>query len=267
MKATASRWFKLVVVVLWGTGMMLGQTAVAPGSAAVIYPGDAATINGNPFYTSAALHAGDRVQTGPESIKLVWNQSEFEVAENTQLTLADPVQLTCGSIRVTSGTLALRNGENATAVTLTAGQSADAAAGKCGLPESASSAYAGQQDGFRSHSKRHSDMPAAPGNSPFAIDSRVADRYYWTATGLMFSSSITNAELTHRCLERGACSAVPDGLRRRRNMYAVGLPTVAGVSYATYYFKKKGYRWWFVPAALVTAGNVIYATHATRWPR
>ena len=96
---------------------------------------------------------------------------------------------------------------------------------------------------------------------------QLADKEFLMATGILFGSSIANVELTHRCLENGACSLVPRALVRRRALYGVGLPADAGVTVLGYYLKRSGRRWWFVPAAIVTAGNVVYGIHAAQHMR
>jgi len=93
------------------------------------------------------------------------------------------------------------------------------------------------------------------------------DKEFLITTGVLFGSSIANVELTHRCLENGACSLVPRALVRRRALYGVGLPADAGITVLGYYLKRSGRRWWFVPAAIVTAGNTIYGIHAAQHMR
>jgi hypothetical protein len=58
---------------------------------------------------------------------------------------------------------------------------------------------------------------------------------------------------------------VPDAFHRRLAMAGVGMPVVAGVSYLTYRLKEKNFRWWYLPAALVTSGNIIVSVHAARY--
>lgn len=102
--------------------------------------------------------------------------------------------------------------------------------------------------------------PTAQGKQIMAMD-----KEFVLVNGLMFGSSIANVELTTRCLQNGACTMVPGGLRSRAALYGVGLPAEAGVAVLGYYLKRTGRRWWFVPAALVTAGNAIYAVHAAKY--
>src|SRR5579862_3630152 len=99
------------------------------------------------------------------------------------------------------------------------------------------------------------------------FDARIIDRSFVEVNGMMFGSSLAAAELTQRCLPTGACTDVPDAFRSRAAMYGAGLPAAAAVVYLGYYFKSKGYRWWFVPAAIATAGNVIVSAHAAHFSR
>jgi hypothetical protein len=83
-------------------------------------------------------------------------------------------------------------------------------------------------------------------------------------TSALFASSVANVELTTRCLESGACTAVPSALRGRWKLYAVALPADMGITILDSYLKRSGHRWWFVPAAIFTAGNTLYAIHAAQ---
>ena len=93
------------------------------------------------------------------------------------------------------------------------------------------------------------------------------DRQFMLVNGLMFASSIANVELTTRCFNSGACSALPGPLRSRGALYGVGLTTDVGVTLLGHYLRRSGHRWWFVPAAAVTVGNVVYAIHAAQYIR
>jgi hypothetical protein len=107
----------------------------------------------------------------------------------------------------------------------------------------------------------HGAPPAAAGG-PLGADRSVADRNYLILTGAMFSASIVNAELTMRCLNEGTCTYVPSSLRSRTALYGIGIPADLGISYLSYYMKKKHSRIWYVPSAFVTAANVYVAVHA-----
>jgi hypothetical protein len=109
----------------------------------------------------------------------------------------------------------------------------------------------------------HGAPPAAMGG-PFGVDRDVADRKYFAVTGMMFSASIANAELTLRCLNGHPCNDVPASLSSRAAMYGIGIPADLGIAYLTYHMKKKHSRIWYVPAALVTGANVFAGIHAYR---
>jgi len=107
--------------------------------------------------------------------------------------------------------------------------------------------------------------PAAMGG-PLGVDRSVADRKYLALTGTMFAASITNAELTLRCLNKHtSCNDVPSSLRSRVDLYGIGIPADLGIAYLTYYMKRKHSRIWYVPAAGVTAANIFLGVRAFRW--
>jgi len=109
----------------------------------------------------------------------------------------------------------------------------------------------------------HGAPPAGVGG-PMGVDRGVADRNYLAFTGAMFSASVFDAELTMRCLEQKTCLYVPNSLRSRTALYGIGIPADFGISYLSYYMKKKHSRIWFVPEALVTVANVYVGIHAYR---
>ena len=108
---------------------------------------------------------------------------------------------------------------------------------------------------------------AATGRRPVVEGERVIDREFIIGNSVMLGSTIADVELTERCMESLACSAVPNRLRSRKRLYAVGLPTNLGVGVLGYYLKRHGHAWWFVPAALITTGNVVYGIHAAHYIR
>jgi hypothetical protein len=111
----------------------------------------------------------------------------------------------------------------------------------------------------------HGAPPAAMGG-PLGVDRGVADRKYFAVTGMMFSASIANAELTLNCLNKHAsCNDVPSSLHSRAAMYGIGIPADLGVAYLTYFMKRKHSHMWYVPAAAVTAANVFLGVRAYRW--
>jgi hypothetical protein len=103
--------------------------------------------------------------------------------------------------------------------------------------------------------------PAARGGS-LGVDRSVMDRSYMAVTGTMFAASIFDAELTMRCLEQRTCSYIPSSFRSRTALYGIGIPADLGVSYLTYYMKRKRSRIWFMPSALVTVANIYVGVHA-----
>lgn len=108
-------------------------------------------------------------------------------------------------------------------------------------------------------------QPAATGG-PLSVDRSVADRNYLLVTGGMFGASVANAELTLHCLKvHASCNDVPSALRSRAALYGIGIPADLGITYLTYYMKRKHSSIWFVPAACVTAANVFFGVRALRW--
>jgi len=82
----------------------------------------------------------------------------------------------------------------------------------------------------------------------------------------LFGSTIANVEMIARC-QPSACQSVPDAIRHRGTLYGIGIPSSAAVSYVSYRIKRGGSRWWIVPVAVFTAGNIVYAVHASQWSR
>ncbi len=108
------------------------------------------------------------------------------------------------------------------------------------------------------------NLPAPAAAGPLS-GGATRDTHFMLVNSLMFSSSIANVELTTSCLKSGACTAVPGPFRSRGALYGVGLPIDLAVTVMGYHFKRAGHRWWFVPAAAVTAGNIIYSIHAAHY--
>ena len=112
---------------------------------------------------------------------------------------------------------------------------------------------------------RYGAPPAAVGG-PLGVDRSVADRHYFLFTGAMVGSSIVNAELTVRCLNKHAsCNDVPRALQSRAALYGIGIPADLAISYLTYYMKRKHSHIWYAPSALVTGANVFVGVRAYRW--
>jgi hypothetical protein len=105
--------------------------------------------------------------------------------------------------------------------------------------------------------------PAAMGG-PLGVDGQVADRNYLLLTGGMISASVFDAEMTLRCLHDKTCKYLPNSLRSRTALYGIGIPADLGVSYLTYFMKKRHSRIWFVPAACIAGANLYVGMHALR---
>lgn len=112
----------------------------------------------------------------------------------------------------------------------------------------------------------HYGAPPAAAGGPLGVDRTVADRNYLLFTGAMFGSSIMNAELTVRCLDKHpACNDIPQALKSRAALYGIGIPADLAISYLTYYMKKKHSHIWYAPSALITGANVFLGVRAYRW--
>jgi len=92
------------------------------------------------------------------------------------------------------------------------------------------------------------------------------EQSFVVANGMLLGSTIANAELIARC-RPSSCQAVPDSIRSRPALYGIGIPSSLAISYISYRIKRGGSRWWIVPVAVFTAGNVVYAAHAAQWSR
>jgi hypothetical protein len=179
--------------------------------------------------------------------------------------MQEPIVLHCGVIVVRSGTIVINNGTST--LSFAAGQTAYSTSPSCesALPDSPSTLQTAENTESTPRPKSTRGTPSAAARGGPVFDAQEAGWSFWAANAAMFGSSIAAAEMTHRCLQAGACSFVPDTFHRRRNMYLVGMPVAAGVSYFSHYLKRKGHRWWFVPTALVTVGNAVVITHAARY--
>jgi hypothetical protein len=107
------------------------------------------------------------------------------------------------------------------------------------------------------------EEPVAKHESPRAAASNSIGPTFLVANGLLLGSTIANAAAIGNC-RPSACQSVPDAIRSRGTLYAIGIPASLGVSYISYRLKRGGTKWWIAPVALFTAGNVIYAAHAAR---
>jgi hypothetical protein len=236
-------------------------------SSETLYPGWGTSLNGKAVYFSVLIKAGDQVQTIGVSSKISFGSVDLEMAPNSILVVGTPFALSCGTVVVELGTAEISDGT--TVASFAVGEVAHSASPYCGnpLPDAPSTVRSQQEDAKERSSRKvaHSAQPSATGGMVFT--DFEATHWPFMVSSTMLSSSIVAAQLTHKCLEAGACTFVPEAFHRRLVMLGVGLPVEAGVSYFTYYFKKKGYRWWFVPAALVTVGDVVVSVHAAHYSR
>lgn len=111
---------------------------------------------------------------------------------------------------------------------------------------------------------RKTSMAESP--TPNAAAATKAGPAFWATNGILLSSSLVNAEMIARC-SPSSCQSVPDPLRNRAALYGIAVPASFGVSYLSYQLKKSKNKWWFVPAAAITAANLAYAAHASKWGR
>jgi hypothetical protein len=246
---------------------MLLSGSVFSVTPVVIHPIEGTTIDGNLVYAIARLAAGDRVQTGTGGAKVTVDGMELEIAPNTLMVIGVPLIFDRGSVVVRSGTLTVNKSTSITS--LTAGQSAHAAfPDRDGaLPDAPSATRCDPEPAAPPLLRRHTGAAPAAGSRTLGVNANVANGTYWVLQDAMLSSSIVAIELTHRCLEAGACRFVPDTFHRRAFMYSTGLPAVAGIYYFSYYLKKEHHRWWFVPGALVMAGEIVVSVHAAKYQR
>jgi hypothetical protein len=256
----------VTLLLLSAFGFAQGGHVVVSGSApadspAVLYPGWGTTLNGNAVYYSVIVRIGDRVQTTTETAKIWADDLELEIAPHTLVFFGEKLILDCGSVVVRSGTATVTDGT--TTGTFTVGESVHSISTFCGdfLPNAPSAVLSARQLGWN----RSSDPAPAATPGILNVDFSVANWSYWTATGTMLGSSFAAANLTQNCLHAGACNFVPRAFRSSSAMYRAGLPTAAAVAYLTYYLKRKGYAWWFVPEAIVTVGNIAVSTHAAHY--
>lgn len=252
------RWWHLLLFT-----MLLSGTLFADSSG-ILYPGWGTTLNGKPIYFSVRITAGDQIQTANESSMITFGGAELEITPNSTMVIGHSLVLGCGTIIIRFGKADVSDGKSIAA--LAAGEMLHSAPAGCGATlADAPSAVRSGQDLQSARKWRHKNTAPAAATGGLFGDLRLENWTYWTVNGAMFGSSLAAAEFTHTCLLAGACSSVPDTFHSRVTMFEVGVPAMVGVSYLDFYLKKKGYRWWFVPPALVTIGNVIVATHAARY--
>jgi hypothetical protein len=235
--------------------------ADSPG---VLYPEWGTTLDGKAVYYSVLIVAGSEIKTADVGSMITFGGAELEIAPNSTLVVGDPFIASCGTIVIRRGTAQISDGKST--VTLTLGDP-DHSSFYCDntLPDAPSAVRSAHERLASKQFRRSGNTPIAASTGGPLIYSEVMNWSYWTVTGAMLSSSLVSVDLTHKCLEVDACTFLPDAFHRRRVMYGAGLPAVTGISYLSYYLKSKHYPWWFVPAAVVTAGNIVISVHAAHY--
>ena len=99
-----------------------------------------------------------------------------------------------------------------------------------------------------------------------AKSEHAAGATFWVVTSIAFASSAANVEVISRCAPT-SCQSIPPAIRSRGDLYGIAIPATAGVSYLGYRMKRDGNKWWFLPAAILTQANFIYAAHSAAWMR
>jgi len=244
--------------------VMLLTTSLFADSSGVLYPGLGTTLNGKGVYSSVLIIAGSEIRTASVASTITFGGVELELAPNSTLVIGDPFIASCGTIVIRGGTAQISDGK--TTATLTVGEESRSSP-YCGaaLPDAPSAVQSAPALLINKQFIRSGGTPVAATGGLMIVAPGVLNWSYWTVTGAMLSSSLVSANLTRKCLEANACTFLPDTFHRPGVMYGAGLPAVAGISYLSYYLKRKHYSWWFVPGALVTAGNIVISTHAAHY--
>lgn len=104
----------------------------------------------------------------------------------------------------------------------------------------------------------------APARTPLSPATRSIDPGFLAANAALLGSTIANAEMIAECRPT-SCQAIPDAIRSRAALYGIGIPASLGISYMSYRLRRGGTRLWILPVALLTAGNIVYAVHASQF--
>lgn len=112
--------------------------------------------------------------------------------------------------------------------------------------------------------RQAAEETSPPPRAPLPTAGPSMGSLFLVANGVLLGSTIANAEMIARC-RPSACQAVPDAIRSRGALYGIGIPASLGISYISYRLKRGGTKLWIVPVALFTAGNIVYAAHASRY--
>jgi len=141
-------------------------------------------------------------------------------------------------------------------------ESAPALTAEVSLPD-APSAIAGRQ-AAQEPPPAPSPTPQPQEQAPRSAVTASIGLPFVVANGALLGSSIADAAMIGNC-RPSACQAVPAAIRSRGDLYAIAIPASLGVTYISYRLKRSGTRFWIVPVALFTAGNIVYAVHASRF--
>lgn len=125
-------------------------------------------------------------------------------------------------------------------------------------PSAVAAREAQQQQAVVTVERPAAQAPKAPANT------KTVDSAFLIANGFLLGSTIANAEMIARC-RPSACQSVPDAIRQRGQLYAIGISASLGVTYISYRLKKSGTGMWILPVALFGIGNAVYATHAAQF--
>jgi hypothetical protein len=258
MKAALGvRSWQLIVLIMTFAGPLLADSTGA------LYPGFGTTINGNAVYFGTIIKEGYQVKTAGETSLITYGGAELAIYPNTTVIVGEPLVLTCGTVVIRSGSIQINDGRSTTRFQI--GQSVHSASTSCGtlLPDAPSVERSKHHLNFSRGSQGSEGAPAPATGGIF--NEEGGNWLYWSVNGAMLGSSVLAADLTQKCLEAGACTFVPHAFHSHIAMYGAGLPAAAGVAYLSYRLKAKRYRWWFVPAALVTTGNIVVSVHAAHY--
>jgi hypothetical protein len=111
------------------------------------------------------------------------------------------------------------------------------------------------------------EIHSEPAQPPLrGIVSRPAGATFLAANGALLGSTIANVEMIARC-RPSSCQSVPDAIRSRGALYGIGIPSSLAVSYVSYRLKRSGTKVWILPVVAFTAGNIVYAVHASHFSR
>ncbi len=104
-----------------------------------------------------------------------------------------------------------------------------------------------------------------PAPAPAPEGSSVVDRKFVALTALTFGSSIAAIEMTQRCSVQHNCYNNVFSMQDIRiKLYAIAMPIDFGATLLSYELKKRGKRWWWVPAATAIAGGTAVAIRSSQ---